>query len=138
MKTGPPHRQRWKWRATHRKRLRPRRKAQRTHISRKMGRRSANEKPCKKDLKSAFTGMIGWVLCAFVVVVVGLYFYGHLPAVRLRRFQPGALQHHILSFVVVPLLTMRSIVEERRQKNGPVSYLPRPIAGIVGENIWHW
>ena len=28
----------------------------------------------KKDLKSAFTGMIGWVLCAFVVVVVGLYF----------------------------------------------------------------
>ena len=24
----------------------------------------------KKDLKSAFTGMIGWVLCAFVVVVV--------------------------------------------------------------------
>ena len=28
----------------------------------------------KKDLKSTFTGMIGWVLCAFVVVVVGLYF----------------------------------------------------------------
>ena len=27
----------------------------------------------KKDLKSACTGMIGWVLCAFVVVVVGLY-----------------------------------------------------------------
>lgn len=49
----------------------------------------------KKDLKSAFTGMIGWVLCAFVVVVVGLYFTAICLQSGLRRFQPGALQHHI-------------------------------------------
>ena len=44
----------------------------------------------KKDLKSAFTGMIGWVLCAFVVVVVGLYF----TAICLQSGYAD-LQHHI-------------------------------------------
>ncbi|MFQ9679781.1 MAG: hypothetical protein ACLRZH_06475 [Ruthenibacterium lactatiformans] len=75
--------------------------AQRTHISRKMGRRSANESRVQKDLKSAFTGMIGWVLCAFVVVVVGLYFTA-ICCSPATRFQPGAYNTTFIFLVVVP------------------------------------
>ena len=77
----------------------------------------------KKDLKSAFTGMIGWVLCAFVVVVVGLYF----TAICLVLYNTT-----FIFLVVVPLLTMRSIVEERRQKTDQLLLTSRAsIAGIV-------
>ena len=70
-------------------------KAQRTHISRKMGRRSANESRVQKRPEERLhrddrLGTVRVCRCSGRPVL-----YGHLPAVRLRRFQPGALQHHI-------------------------------------------
>ena len=86
----------------------------------------------KKDLKSAFTGMIGWVLCAFVVVVVGLYFTAICLQSGYADFSLVLYNTTFIFLVVVPLLTMRSIVEERRQKTDQLLLTSRAsIAGIV-------
>ena len=60
----------------------------------------------KKDLKSAFTGMIGWVLCAFVVVVVGLYFTAICLQSGYADFSLVLYNTTFIFLVVVPLLTM--------------------------------
>lgn len=86
----------------------------------------------KKDLKSAFTGMIGWMLCAFVVVVVGLYFTAICLQSGYADFSLVLYNTTFIFLVVVPLLTMRSIVEERRQKTDQLLLTSRAsIAGIV-------
>ena len=86
----------------------------------------------KKDLKSAFTGMIGWVLCAFVVVVVSLYFTAICLQSGYADFSLVLYNTTFIFLVVVPLLTMRSIVEERRQKTDQLLLTSRAsIAGIV-------
>lgn len=86
----------------------------------------------KKDLKSTFTGMIGWVLCAFVVVVVGLYFTAICLQSGYADFSLVLYNTTFIFLVVVPLLTMRSIVEERRQKTDQLLLTSRAsIAGIV-------
>ena len=86
----------------------------------------------KKDLKSAFTGMIGWVLCAFVVVVVGLYFTAICLQSGYADFSLVLYNTTFIFLVVVPLLTMRSIVEERRQKTDQLLLTsPVSVSGIV-------
>ena len=86
----------------------------------------------KKDLKSAFTGMIGWVLCAFVVVVVGLYFTAICLQSGYADFSLVLYNTTFIFLVVVPLLTTCSIVEERRQKTDQLLLTSRAsIAGIV-------
>ena len=77
----------------------------------------------KKDLKSAFTGMIGWVLCAFVVVVVGLYF----TAICL---QSGYADFSLVLYNTTFIFLV--VVEERRQKTDQLLLTSRAsIAGIV-------
>ena len=85
----------------------------------------------KKDLKSAFTGMIGWVLCAFVVVVVGLYFTAICLQSGYADFSLVLYNTTFIFLVVVPLLTMRSIVENAARKTDQLPCLRASIAGIV-------
>ena len=84
-----------------------------------------------QDRKRAFPGMIGWVLCAFVVVVVGLYFTAICLQSGYADFSLVLYNTTFIFLVVVPLLTMRSIVEERRQKTDQLLLTSRAsISGI--------
>lgn len=69
----------------------------------------------KKDLKSAFTGMTGWVLCAFVVFMSGLYFTALCLTGGYADYGYVLNNMTFIFIAIVPLLTMRC-VEERRQK----------------------
>ena len=87
----------------------------------------------KKELRSYFTSMIGWVFIAFMLVLVGLYFmvcnlmngYTNFSYV----FQ-GIQMFFVL--LLVPVLTMRIVAEENRQKTDQLLYTaPISISKII-------
>lgn len=70
----------------------------------------------KKELRTYFTSIIGWLFLAFFLAFVGIYMYNY-------NFRGGSgdigkvLKDITFIFsILVPLLTMRSMAEERRQK----------------------
>lgn len=70
----------------------------------------------KKEVKGFFTSMVGYVFIAFLLVVSGIYF----TAYHLQAMYPVfsyTLQAVVFVFlIVVPILSMRVLAEERRQK----------------------
>lgn len=87
----------------------------------------------KKELRSYFTSMIGWVFIAFFLVLVGLYFMVYNLMNGYTDFSvvfQGVQMFFIL--LLVPVLTMRIIAEENRQKTDQLLYTsPVSIAKII-------
>ena len=86
----------------------------------------------KKDLKSAFTSMTGWVLCAFIMLIMGIYFTALCLNGGYADFEYVLKSMEFIFLVFVPLLTMRC-VEERRQKTDQL-LLTSPIS--IGQMVW--
>jgi len=75
----------------------------------------------KKELKSYFTSMMGYVFVAFVLVVVGIYF----AAYNLNAYPLIGYTLYNVTFlflILVPILTMRSLSEEQRNKTDQLLY----------------
>lgn len=70
----------------------------------------------KKDFKSFFGTMSGWIVTAFTLAVIGLYFSGINLAGGIADFSYALNNATFIFIVIVPVLTMRGMVEERRQK----------------------
>ena len=77
----------------------------------------------KKELRSYFTSMIGWVFIAIFLVWAGLYFMVSNLLNGLTNFS-YVYQGIEFYFVVllVPVLTMRIVAEENRQKTDQLLY----------------
>lgn len=77
----------------------------------------------KKELRSYFTSMIGWVFIAIFLVLAGLYFMVSNLLNGLTNFS-YVYQGIEFYFVVllVPVLTMRIVAEENRQKTDQLLY----------------
>lgn len=70
----------------------------------------------KRELKSYFTSMIGYVFIAFMVVVVGIYFMAY-NMYQGYPYTAYALYASNFSFLIaIPFLTMRSMAEDRKTK----------------------
>lgn len=75
----------------------------------------------KKELRSYFTSMMGYVFVAFVLVVVGIYF----AAYNLNAYPLIGYTLYNVTFlflILVPILTMRSMAEEQRNKTDQLLY----------------
>lgn len=70
----------------------------------------------KKELKSYLTSMIGYVFIAFILAVVGLYFGAINISSAWPRIGDTLSNATFVFLITVPILTMRVIAEERRQK----------------------
>lgn len=86
----------------------------------------------KKEVKGFFTSMVGYVFIAFLLVVTGIYF----TAYHLQAMYPMfayTLQAVVFVFlIVVPILSMRVLAEERRQKTDQLLLTaPVSVEGIV-------
>ncbi|MCH5252373.1 MAG: ABC transporter permease [Lachnospiraceae bacterium] len=87
----------------------------------------------KKELRSYFTSMIGWVFIAFFLVLAGLYFMVINLMDGVTNFS-YIYQGIELFFVLllVPVLTMRIVAEENRQKTDQLLYTsPVSISKII-------
>lgn len=70
----------------------------------------------KRDFKAYFQGVIGWLFVAVMLAAFGLYFY----VINLNSGYPylsyTLSQIIIILMVIIPMLTMRSFSEERKNK----------------------
>lgn len=76
----------------------------------------------KKELNSYFNGMMGYVFIAFALAVIGVY----MTAVNLTQAYPNfeyVLDSvRFLFILLMPILTMRTLSEERRQRTDQLLY----------------
>ncbi len=86
----------------------------------------------KRELRSYFTGMMGYVFIAFVLLFLGIY----TSALNLKYAYPG--YEYVISsssfmyLIVVPVLTMRVFSEERKQSTDQLLYsLPISVIDMV-------
>jgi ABC-2 type transport system permease protein len=86
----------------------------------------------KREFKSYFTGMMGYVFIAFVLLFFGIY----TSALNLKYAYPG--YEYVISsssfmfLIAVPVLTMRVFAEERKQSTDQLLYsLPISVVNVV-------
>lgn len=86
----------------------------------------------RKELKSYFNNMTGFVFLAFILLMTGIFF----TAINLNQLYPKfEIVISNVSFIfllVVPILTMRSVAEEKHLKTDQLLYsLPVPVTKVV-------
>lgn len=86
----------------------------------------------KREFRSYFQNVIGWLFTAALLALFGLYFYAY----NLRQGYPYlyyTLSSITIIFIIaVPILTMRSFAEDRKNKTDQLMLTaPVPVAKIV-------
>lgn len=92
----------------------------------------------KKELRSYFTSMVGWIFIAFFLFFAGLYFMIYCllnGVVNFSYVYQGIEMFFVL--LLVPVLTMRVVAEENRQKTDQLLYTAPISLGkiIVGKYL---
>lgn len=87
----------------------------------------------KRELRSYFHGMLGYVLTAFLLASSGIYFLALNLGYGLTDFGYYTLYRTIFMLLLyIPVLTMHSLAEERRSRTDQLLLTsPVPIWGIV-------
>ena len=70
----------------------------------------------KRELKSYFQSMVGCVFVAFLVAFTGIYFMAYNMTMGYPYFSYTLSGSLIVFLVGIPLITMRSFSEERKNK----------------------
>ena len=88
----------------------------------------------KREFKSCFTGMIGWVIAAVSLFFLGLYFTNRNLLYASSDFASVLYTMTMMLLFLLPAISMRSFAEERKNKTdqllltSPVS-IPAIVAG---------
>lgn len=86
----------------------------------------------KRELRSYFNSMIGYVFIAAVMVVIGIYFMVMNLKVGYPYFATALAGTGTVFAFTVPILTMKSMAEERRSKSDQMLLTyPVSVSGIV-------
>ena len=70
----------------------------------------------KRELRSYFNSMVGYVFIAILLFVVGLYFLGNNLMGGYPKFSVTLSSVLIVFMVAIPILTMKSMADERRSR----------------------
>lgn len=74
----------------------------------------------KRELKAYLTSMTGYIFMAFIMFLVGIYFTAYNLTYGYSHFG-YVLSSSVFAFlIVVPILTMRLLAEEKRQKTDQI------------------
>lgn len=86
----------------------------------------------KKELKSYFTSMTGYVFIAFFLVIIGLYLVVYNMINRYANFEYVLSSISFIFVLLVPILTMRLMAEEKKQKTDQLLFTsPLPVSKII-------
>lgn len=86
----------------------------------------------KHELSSYFTGVTGYVFGAFLLLFTGIYVVAYNISASVVNFEYALGSMTFAFLVAVPILTMRVIAEEKRQKTDQLLYsLPLSMAKVV-------
>ena len=70
----------------------------------------------KRELKSYLTSMVGYLFIFFVLVLTGVYFSAYQLSAAYPKFETTLSAVTFVFLIGVPILTMRVLAEERKQK----------------------
>lgn len=86
----------------------------------------------RKELRSYLTSMIGYVFIAFMLVAIGIYFAYQNLNIGSPRFELVLDNVQFVFLVFVPILTMRVLAEEKKQRTDQLLLtLPLSVWDIV-------
>ena len=95
----------------------------------------------KREVKSYFTSMIGYVVITAFLLMLGFYYWGYNLDGQSPNMAYTLSSVSILYIIIIPILTMRSFAEEQRQRtdqlllwktNIPVSCLVSLVLAAAG------
>lgn len=70
----------------------------------------------KRELRSYLTSMIGYLFVFFILLLAGIYFSAYQLDAAYPKFEYTLSALTFVFLISVPILTMRTLAEERRQK----------------------
>ncbi len=76
----------------------------------------------KKELRQYFNSMIGFVFLAFFLVIIGIYTWAYNFSGGLGNFEVTLGGISFMYVLLIPILTMRIVAEENRQKTDQLLY----------------
>ena len=86
----------------------------------------------KRELKSYLTSMIGYLFIFFILVLTGIYFSAYQLSAAYPKFEYTLSALTFVFLIAVPILTMRVLAEERKQKTDQLLLTsPVSVVGIV-------
>ncbi len=86
----------------------------------------------KHELSSYFTGLIAYVFGAFLLLFAGIYTMAYNLVSQMTNFEYVVGSMSFVYLVAVPILTMRVLAEERKQKTDQLLYsLPLTMTKVV-------
>lgn len=86
----------------------------------------------KHELASCFTGLTGYIFGAFMLIFAGIYTLGYHFSSMITNFEYVVASMAIVYIIGIPVLTMRLLAEERRQKTDQLLYaLPLTMTKVV-------
>ena len=86
----------------------------------------------KRELKSYLTSMIGYLFIFFILVLTGIYFSAYQLSAAYPKFEYTLSDLTFVFLIAVPILTMRVLAEERKQKTDQLLLTsPVSVGGIV-------
>lgn len=86
----------------------------------------------RRELRAYFTGMTAYVFIAFLLLFAGIYTMAYNLNSAYPNFEYVLESMSIIFLIAIPILTMRIIAEERRQKTDQLLYaLPIGMTRVV-------
>ena len=86
----------------------------------------------KRELKSYLTSMVGYLFIFFILVLAGIYFSAYQLSAAYPKFEYTLSAITFAFLIGVPILTMRVLAEERKQKTDQLLLTsPVSVSGIV-------
>ena len=76
----------------------------------------------KKELHSYFSSVLGWLFIAFMLLLTGIFFVVYNLAGGFANVEYGLYEVTFVFLIIVPVLTMRIMAEEQRQKTDQLLY----------------
>ena len=86
----------------------------------------------KRELRSYLTSMVGYLFIFFILLLTGIYFSAYQLAAAYPKFEYTLSALTFVFLISVPILTMRVLAEERKQKTDQL-LLTAPIS--VGQIV---
>ena len=86
----------------------------------------------QKELAGYYKGVMGYLFAAFLLVVAGIYTIAYNLSGYCANFEYVLSAISFVYLIVVPVLTMRSVAEEKRQKTDHLLYaLPMRLSDVI-------
>ena len=86
----------------------------------------------RRELNGYFKSMMGYLFSAFVLIFAGIYTMVYNLSGYTAHFERVLSSISFLYLIAVPILTMRSVAEEKKQKTDQLLYsLPISLSSVV-------